>query len=89
MRVEVTERDGGEDGSGAMGVISPAVRSQRDRVPNLHPRYRTRGVSSPSASTYTPSHAGAYTPVPDKSFHLNQIPTRHTTPRTEKGTGGR
>ena len=38
------------------GVISRAVRSPRDRGPNLHPICRARGVSSPRASTYAPSH---------------------------------
>ena len=78
--VEVTERDD--------GVIHPAARSQHDRGSNLHRRCRTRGVSSPKVSIYTPSHTSSHTPAPDKSFHIRQIQTTHTTPRCRKKVQG-
>ena len=56
MGVEVTDRDRDEDRQRDEGVIGPAVRSQQGRGPNLHQIRRTRGVSSPRASDYTPSH---------------------------------
>ena len=56
MGVEVTERDGDGDGQPNEAVISPAARSQQDGGPNLHQICRTRGVSSPGVSNYTPSH---------------------------------
>ena len=56
MGIGVTERDNDEDTERDEGVISPGDRSQHDSGPNLHQRCRTRGVSSPGASTYTHSH---------------------------------
>ncbi len=50
----------------------------------LHASCRTGGVSSLGASTYTPSHSFTYTPVPNKSFHINSIPTPHTAPHVQK-----
>ena len=75
MGVEVTERDRDEDRERGESVIYPVARSQQDRGPNLNQQCRTGGVSRPGASTYTPSHSLTYTPVPDKSFNINQIPT--------------
>ena len=80
MGVEVTERDDDGDRERDEGVIHSAARSQQDRGPNLHQRCRTRGVSSLEASTYTPSHTSTYTPVPYKSFHINQIPPQQPIP---------
>jgi hypothetical protein len=80
--VAVTER--GHDES----VIHPAARSQPDGGPNLHPRCRTRGVSSLRASTYTPSHTATYTAGAAKSFHINRITTRRTTPHVQRKVQG-
>lgn len=78
--VEVTERD--------EAVIDSTARSQHDRGSNLHPRCRTRGVSSPRVPIYAPSHMSPYTAVSAKSLHINQIPTQHHTPRCRSWVQG-
>ena len=82
--IEVTKRDRDNDRERSETVIHATARSQHDRGSNLHQRCRRRGVSSPRAVIYTPSHTSPYTAVPAKSLHINQIPTQHITPRCRK-----
>ena len=84
MGVEVTERDHDEHTERDEGCDQPCRPIRTRQRLNLHRRCRTRGVSSTRASTYTPSHTSSHNPVPDKSLHINQIPTQHTLPHVRK-----
>ena len=82
--VEVTERDHDDDREQGGRCDQPGRPITTRQGPNLHQRCRTGGVSRPGASIYTPSHTSSHTPISDKSFHINQIPTKPTTPRCRK-----
>ena len=88
MGVEVTERDHDENRERDEGRDQPCRPITTRQRLNLHQRCRTRGVSSPRASTYTPSHTSPYSPVPDKSLHINQIPTQHALPHVQRKVRG-
>ena len=88
MGVEVTERDHDDDREQGERCDQPSRPITTRQGPNLHQGCRTGGVSRPKASTYTPSHNSSHTPASDKSRHINQIPTQHTTPRCRKKVQG-
>ena len=84
MGVEVIERGHDDDSEQDERCDQPGHAITTRQGQNLHPRCRTGGVSGPRVSIYTPSHTSSHTPVSDKPFHINQIPTQHTTPRCRR-----
>lgn len=88
MGVDVTERDHDENTERDEGCDQPCRPITTRQRLNLQQRCRTRGVSSTRASTYTPSHTSSFTPAPDKSLPINQIPTQHALPHVRKKVRG-
>ena len=88
MGVEVTERDHDENRERDGGRDQPCRPITTRQRLNLHQRCRTRGVSSPRASIYTPSHTSSYSPVPDKSLHINHISTQYALPHVKRKVRG-
>ena len=91
VRVEASERDRDEHGGNGTRCDQPWRPITTPQRPELTPEMPHEGCKQPGSLNLHPqSHLNLRPRCPYKSFHVNQIPTQHTTPTCrERCRGGR